>query len=59
MVGEDGSLELDVADNDTVSETNGTARTPGWQQGQPWWPARLPSGSAKEKLHAYLAAHPA
>ncbi|MBV8451100.1 MAG: GIY-YIG nuclease family protein [Deltaproteobacteria bacterium] len=59
MVGEDGSLELDVADNDTVSETNGTARTPGWQQGQSLWPARLPSGSAKEKLHAYLAAHPA
>jgi DNA polymerase-3 subunit epsilon len=36
-----------------------TAAVAGWRQARYSWPARLTSGTAKEKLHAYLAAHPA
>src|SRR5215472_8498062 len=59
MDGEDYSLESSVNGNDAAAEASGSAAGQGWQQAQSLWTARLPSGSAKEKLHAYLAAHPA
>jgi DNA polymerase III subunit epsilon len=31
----------------------------GWTEARSLWPERLASGTAKEKLHTYLAAHPA
>ncbi len=39
--------------------TSGSATPAGWQQGRSEWPARLTSGTAKEKLHSYLTAHQA
>jgi DNA polymerase III subunit epsilon len=59
MDGGDDSSELNITDNDIAIEASATDAVPGWQQAQSMWVARLPSGSAKEKLHAYLAAHPA
>ena len=59
MDGEDDSFDSSGADNGTAFGASGRDAAPGWQQAQSSWPAQLPSGSAKEKLHAYLAAHPA
>src|SRR5713101_7496365 len=52
----DHDLDSSVDDNDGASETAGE---PGWHPARSFWSARLPSGTAKEKLHAYLIAHPA
>jgi DNA polymerase-3 subunit epsilon len=62
-----GSGSMDDGDDNIESsgfhnpatESSATAAAPAWQQARSSWPARLPSASAKEKLHAYLAAHPA
>ncbi|MBV8357214.1 MAG: GIY-YIG nuclease family protein [Deltaproteobacteria bacterium] len=56
---EDNSFDSSGADNNTEFGANGSDAAPGWQQARSLWPARLLPGSAKEKLHAYLAAHPA
>jgi DNA polymerase III subunit epsilon len=55
----DHSLGSSLTDNNTAFRASGTAALPGWQQARSLWPARLPSRSAKEKLHAYLTSHPA
>jgi len=59
MDGADDRLESGSTDDDTAFGTSGSAAPAGWQQGRPEWPARLPSGTAKEKLHSYLTAHQA
>ena len=55
----DRRLESILADNGTASTASGTVAEPGWSPARSFWAARLPSGTAKEKLHAYLIAHPA
>jgi len=59
MDGADHRLESSSTDDDTAFGTSGSAAPGGWQQAQPLWPARLPSGTAKEKLYSYLTAHQA
>ena len=53
------SLESYDSYNDAAVERNEIAAPAGWQQARSAWPIRLASGTAKEKLHAYLAAHAA
>src|SRR5216683_1273666 len=59
MNGGNRRLESILADNGTASTASGTVAEPGWHPARSFWSARLPSGTAKEKLHAYLIAHPA
>ena len=59
MDGADDRLESSSTDDDTAFGTSGSATPAGWQQGRSEWPARLTSGTAKEKLHSYLTAHQA
>jgi DNA polymerase-3 subunit epsilon len=53
------SLKSSITDNDTACVVSGTDAAPNWPQGRSLWLARLTSGSAKEKLHSHLTAHPA
>src|SRR5439155_11960739 len=58
MNGADDHLQSNLADNIGVVAGQ-TAAAPGWRQAGSSWPERLASGTVKEKLHAYLTAHPA
>ena len=55
----DHRLESSSTDEDTAFGTRGSAAPAGRQQRRSEWPARLTSGTAKEKLHSYLTAHQA
>jgi DNA polymerase III subunit epsilon len=59
MNGGDESLDLNLRVENPASGTGVDLVESGWHQRRSLWPERLPSGTAKEKLHAYLAAHPA
>jgi DNA polymerase III subunit epsilon len=56
--GEDHLESSDTDDGRAFAESEPPAASR-WEQARSLWAARLPSGSAKEKLHAFLAAHPA
>ncbi len=58
-------MDTEVEDSQPGSPDDGIAHearrpaAPGWQPNGSLWPGRLASPTAKEKLHAYLIAHPA
>jgi DNA polymerase-3 subunit epsilon len=58
MGGGEQDLESIVA-RDESEFAAGETGAPHGGQVRPFWPERLASGTAKEKLHAYLNAHPA
>ena len=57
--GEDHRSEPSVSADDSAFRPSGASAAPGWQHARSLWPERLASGTAKEKLHAYLTTHPA
>jgi DNA polymerase-3 subunit epsilon len=59
MDGEERSFESGANGNGSAFGGRGTDQARGWQQKLSLWPARVASGSAKEKLYGYLSAHPA
>jgi DNA polymerase-3 subunit epsilon len=59
MNGGPQSWPSEAGSDNTVAEKTQTSGASGWQHARSPWSTWLASGTAKEKLHAYLAAHPA